>query len=265
MRPQGFRFTIGNTVLSEGDLVANITLFRPPGMKTFSEAEVRAFEALSRHMTRALQMAVRLERPQSVPFLAAALDAIAHPVGLIDRQRRLRYANLKMESLLRRRAGLALRAGELMATSAKSQQALTAYLDRRVPRASAAGKEVATLALRDEDGRSVALSAVPIGSGSAQALASMPAYLLTVTEAGSAWAPADAELRSTFGCTRAESRLAQLLVEGHDLRSAATAMGVTYGTVRGYLKRVFAKTAVHTQAQLVALMVRGGLPRRGQR
>jgi DNA-binding CsgD family transcriptional regulator len=265
MRPQGFRFTIGNTVLSEGDLVANITLFRPPGMKTFSEAEVRAFEALSRHMTRALQMAVRLERPQSVPFLAAALDAIAHPVGLIDRQRRLRYANLKMESLLRRRAGLALRAGELVATSAKSQQALTAFLDRLVRRASAAGKEVATLALRDEDGRSVALSAVPIGSGSAQALASMPTYLLTVTEAGSAWAPADAELRSTFGCTRAESRLAQLLVEGHDLRSAATAMGVTYGTVRGYLKRVFAKTAVHTQAQLVALMVRGGLPRRGQR
>ena len=56
MRPQDLRYTIGNTLLAEGDMVANITLMRPPDMPTFATQEVHAFEQLSRHMTRALQM-----------------------------------------------------------------------------------------------------------------------------------------------------------------------------------------------------------------
>jgi DNA-binding CsgD family transcriptional regulator/PAS domain-containing protein len=258
MRPQGFRSTLGNTLVAEGDLVANITLFRPPGMKTFGDAEVRAFEALSRHMTRALQMAIRLEQPENVAAASAAFEALAQPLAVLDRRRRVRYANPAMEALLRRRGGLALRAGELVASAAASQPALAAYLDRTTLRAGdAAGADAAALAVRDGDGAVFTLHAVPLGSASAPAGMSMSACLLTVTEAAQARPISAAELRAAFGCTRTEARLAELLAAGRDLRDAAREMGVTYGTARGYLKGVFGKTGVHAQAQLVAWMLRG--------
>ena len=65
--------------------------------------------------------------------------------------------------------------------------------------------------------------------------------------------PAAAACRPTpeqrYGYTRTEARLAALLAEGHALRDAAETIGVTYGTARVYLKTVFEKTDVHTQAR----------------
>ena len=124
MRPQGFKYTIGNTLLSEGGIVANITLMRAPDMRTFGSAEVRRFEALSRHMTRALQMSMRLERTESGAADTGVLDALPHALAVVDAQRRLLHANAAMESLLRRRCGLAAREGRIEAASADAQPAL---------------------------------------------------------------------------------------------------------------------------------------------
>ena len=54
MKPQGFRYTIGNTLLSEGGIVANITLMRAPELKTLQRcrgARLRGLEPA--HDTRA--------------------------------------------------------------------------------------------------------------------------------------------------------------------------------------------------------------------
>lgn len=68
-------------------------------------------------------------------------------------------------------------------------------------------------------------------------------------------------LRDRYGCTGSQSRLVSLLAEGRTLRHAADAMGITYGSARVYLKTVFEKTGVHSQAQLVARVHgAGGLP-----
>ena len=256
MQPQGFKTTLGNTLLAEGDLVANITLFRPPEMRTFSSVEVAAFETLSRHMTRALQMAIRLERPEGIPAVSGVFDALAQPIAVVDRRRRVRYANPSMEALLRRRGGLAVRAGELVATAPGAQDALATYVDRATSRA---GDALAPLALRDPAGGHCLLDAVPLVGGAAPASSSLPACVVTMTVGSRAWPHplSSDDLRSRFGCTRAEATLAQLLGHGEALREAARAMGVTYETARTRLKRVFDKTGVHTQAQLVGLVLRG--------
>lgn len=57
--------------------------------------------------------------------------------------------------------------------------------------------------------------------------------------------------------TATEARLAWLLAEGHTLQSAAGQLGVTHGTVRTHLKRVFSKTGTSRQAELVALVLGG--------
>ncbi|MFM0757310.1 helix-turn-helix transcriptional regulator [Paraburkholderia strydomiana] len=66
-------------------------------------------------------------------------------------------------------------------------------------------------------------------------------------------------LAVTFHLTRREAALAALLVRGMDLAEAASQSGIGIGTARGYLKQILAKTNTHRQAELVSLLLRGGL------
>jgi DNA-binding CsgD family transcriptional regulator len=62
-------------------------------------------------------------------------------------------------------------------------------------------------------------------------------------------------LRSHFGLTPAEARLALLLVTGETLRSAAVKLSITYETARSQLKSIFNKTRTHRQAELVIVIL----------
>ncbi|MEM9128131.1 MAG: hypothetical protein AAGA97_00140 [Pseudomonadota bacterium] len=57
----------------------------------------------------------------------------------------------------------------------------------------------------------------------------------------------------SFGLTRAERRLALLLLSGKNLQAAAQEANLTISTARSYLKRIFAKTGINRQSQLVTL------------
>lgn len=113
---------IGNTLLAERGIVPNITLMRAHDMKTFRDAEVRAFARVSRRMTRALQMAIRLERPDTCPTSISAFDAMPQAIAVIDAQRHVLYANAARESVRTRKHGLCVRNGEIHATHAGTRQ-----------------------------------------------------------------------------------------------------------------------------------------------
>ncbi len=260
MRPQGFRYTIGNTLRADGGVVANVTLFRSPDEATFSDGEVEAFEQLSRHMTRSLQIAVRLGTPESCAAGAAALAALPQPVGLVDAKRRLVYANEAMESLLRRRRGLAVRNGQLEAAEPGARERFAAYASGVTAGGEDAASCESSLALPcSEREAHLNVRLIPVSASAAGFLPPRPTYLLLATECGGRTALGCEDIRSLYGCTASEARLAHLVGQGHGLRQAAQAMGIGYETARGYLKIVFQKAGVHTQAQLVALLL-GDLP-----
>ncbi|HEY3442057.1 MAG TPA: hypothetical protein VGK29_14960 [Paludibaculum sp.] len=58
-------------------------------------------------------------------------------------------------------------------------------------------------------------------------------------------------LRETFKFTRAELSLAEQILLGRRPQEAADALGVTIHSVRTYLKRLYNKAGVRTQAKLV--------------
>src|SRR5215475_10792410 len=62
-------------------------------------------------------------------------------------------------------------------------------------------------------------------------------------------------LRSRFGLTPAEARLALHLVAGETLRSAEAKLSITYETARTHLKNIFSKTGTCRQAELVVTIV----------
>jgi len=265
MRPQGFKYTIGNTLLSESGIVANITLLRAPDMKTFSRAEVYDFEQLSKHMTRALQMGLRLERPEASPASTAPLDAMPQAIVMIDAKRRVLYANPLMESLLARQRGLVLRQGELKAADEGDQQRLTACVAEALSPTRRAGGDSAPLVMRLGDAGHLRLHVLPLTGSLGRALIARPTLLILVTEHVRMASASHATICQLYHCTPSEARLAQLLAEGHTLQESATRMGITYGSARAYMKIVFDKVGVHTQAQLVARVlgdVGGSMSRR---
>jgi DNA-binding CsgD family transcriptional regulator len=62
-------------------------------------------------------------------------------------------------------------------------------------------------------------------------------------------------LRSHFGLTLAEARLALHLVGGETLRSAAVKLNITYETARTSLKKIFRKTETCRQAELLLIIL----------
>ena len=62
-------------------------------------------------------------------------------------------------------------------------------------------------------------------------------------------------LRSHFGLTPSEARLALHLVAGETLRSAEVKLGITYESARTQLKKIFNKTGTSRQAELVVVLL----------
>jgi DNA-binding CsgD family transcriptional regulator/GAF domain-containing protein len=252
MRPQRFRYTIGTTLLAEDGLVANITLLRAPDMRSFSAGEVRAFEMLSKHLTRALQLSVQLERPQTCPASVSVLDALPQAVAVLDAQHRVLYANTAMDSLLARKQGFALRQDRLQVGDPAVQQQFVALVDAALAGGDAAAGNHESLALRLSGAGHLRVRALPLRGKLARSLAFRPSVLLMATEQAMAGTISQAVIGRIYGCTPSEARLVSLLVEGQTLKRAATHMGITYESARAYVKLIFQKVGVHSQSQLVA-------------
>lgn len=85
------------------------------------------------------------------------------------------------------------------------------------------------------------------------ALAPCKAILVLIDPDGRS-RPPESVLRSCFGLSAAEARLARRLAAGEALEDAAHHLSITKHTGRVQLKAIFSKVNVHRQAELVALL-----------
>ncbi len=63
------------------------------------------------------------------------------------------------------------------------------------------------------------------------------------------------QLTHLYGLTAAEAKLAQALTAGKSLHNLAKDLGITTGTARTHLSRIYLKTDTHRQAELVQLVL----------
>ena len=63
-------------------------------------------------------------------------------------------------------------------------------------------------------------------------------------------------MRERFGLTPAEATFATEMVRGDGRQAAADRLGITVGTARSHLSRIFDKTGVTRQAELVRLLMK---------
>lgn len=95
---------------------------------------------------------------------------------------------------------------------------------------------------------------IPI-SGSTRNLFYEARLLLVITKiSAAALVPSREILTQLYELTEAEARLARILASGQSLQDCAQLLGISYGTVRSYLLRIFRKTETNQQSELVALL-----------
>ncbi|MET7248072.1 helix-turn-helix transcriptional regulator [Methylobacterium sp. EM32] len=206
------------------------------------------------------------------PAAAAALDALALAVLVVDRQGHILHANREATDLLDRPdgalSGQPVGGGHgsghqgskpqgskhLGARQAEGRSRLHALIQAACDGRSgdAGGFLQLESGSPDEPGVSVCVS--PLADAEAPGRAVVVARLLR------AQGRIEVQLRTLFGLTRAEAQVGAALARGGCLAEIATELGISVTTARTHVARIFLKTGTKQQSQLVALVAAVQLP-----
>lgn len=86
-----------------------------------------------------------------------------------------------------------------------------------------------------------------------------PAAIILIDDPGRRQAAIVQTLQETFGLTPAESAFAIEILKGDGREAAAARLGISLSTARTHLSRIFEKTGVNRQAELVRILSANGL------
>ncbi|MGZ3295529.1 MAG: helix-turn-helix transcriptional regulator [Xanthobacteraceae bacterium] len=239
-----------------GILTSHGSLRRPP----FDNRQKRLFAALAQHLVRAVALQRRLYHLTFANESAlGGLDELHQGFLLVDAQARPVFVNRVGRALLGGRDGLLLEAGALSAPDANDGKALRNLIASCAMQASiTTGGEVT---LRRPSGR-LPLHALVTPIRQETAIAAMPwtimqrpAAIVLISDPETEMRARIEALRERFGLTPAEALFALEIVKGDGRQATADRLGITVGTARSHLSKIFDKTGVPRQAELVRLLL----------
>ncbi len=244
------------------------SVFRGSNSAAFTEADRHLHALVTRHLSLALGMALRLRDAEfRLATSLQALDRLHGAVLLLGQRGNVLFANRNALALLACAEGLALRAGNpatdalgwLQARSACAQDALDAELRAVLARNPLRATHFAHgLALQQLPPRAaLVLHAVPLGEQGSELWCRLlqPAALVFITDPQAVPILDPALLRRLYGISTAECRVAQQLLHGQTLQQAASHLHLGSNTVKTHLTQLFEKTRTHRQQQLLRLLL----------
>ena len=233
----------------------------------FDKADMDALGLVLPTLKRVMSIRERMGAFSSTPNLSqAALDQLAIGVLVVDRECAIRTINAAGDELVRTPgSGLQRTARGLRAHDPATQHALSRLVDlacRDGARSIGAGGYL--IASSDHGGgHSLAIHVGPLPAAVAREHDHAPLAIILVRPL--AGAPvAEHSLESLFGLTRAEARVAAAMAEGRSISAIAADQGCAVNTIRNHLARIFGKTGVRQQSELVSLLHQTALPLRSE-
>jgi DNA-binding CsgD family transcriptional regulator len=252
--------TAGTILVAEDQLSALICISNAPGNDSLTGDQLRLFEAVGRHIGRAVRINRQLWKLE-LANLAATERIVRLPEGamLADASGRVVLANAVAKAMLDARDGIFLCDGRLaVAGGPDALQKLVASCAGRsvgiggpggklnVPRDLPQSPLYVTVAPLRSDTR---LPDVPwIGFGS-------PVAIVTVTDPDRDRRRRQINLRRRFDLTSTEAALAAEILRGDGRKAAARRCGISDATAKTHLKNIFEKTGTHRQAELVRCLL----------
>ena len=268
--PRGLHEGMRMSIWSGAEGIEDVSMLRPWSAGEFGSDELSLARLLLPHLQRAALVRRRLQQADGAARAGLqALEALHHPVLLLDHGGVPIFLNAAAEALLRVEDGLMVRSGRLAA----STHTLTTQLEVLLRRAAGGAQEprAGTLRLARPSGApALAMVAMPLLNDDDWAVGGRPAMMLCVGAPGDqrpgdrlhSAAPggeAIGPFQRLFNLTAHEAALAADLLAGHDVGTIASRTGRSIATVRTHLSRLMAKTETTRQTDLVRLMT--GFPR----
>jgi DNA-binding CsgD family transcriptional regulator/PAS domain-containing protein len=242
-------------LLEDEAVTAGITFSRPERAGAFGKEERDAVIALVPHLQRAVNMHVTVARAAHRDRVnREALDMLPQPVLLMTPRRRTAFHNLAARTMLKKDNGVWLDgAGRLRCAAPADCEAIDALIDSVFE--TGGGNGFGGRAFVRRPGRKpLAVSIFPFTEGTASPIGIEKLAFVTITDPEAATGPSPEEMRTIFGLTKSESRLAKLIADGSSLPEICEAMEITVNTARTHLKRIFAKTDTSRQTELLKLL-----------
>lgn len=245
-QPAGFEYALCLGVRAEG-LGAWVHVVREPGGGDFDAGDCALLEALGPHLERALTLYGRIRRSESArTAYETAIEQLAIGTLLLDRHGRIISVNAAARDI----------AGELRREDGSlrlAQPALDTELRRHLETVLAGRSSGEALAVPRPGLAPLGLLLRPFPGGDG---GDRPALIVYVSDPASHQLAPEGLVARLFGLTPTEARLAVLLADGLTIAEAARHMHVSEGSARSYCKRIFAKTGISRQAELIRLLLK---------
>lgn len=252
-RPQGLIDVMSLGLARDERAIGTLAFGRHARAGPIGEREMEGARLILPH----LQRAATINRLLDLSALArsnfaAVLDTLAAPIVLTTADLRVAHANPAAHAMLAARDPLFIRDGILGATSIGATSALAMAVSQAARDESAIGRKGLGVPIRWETGSVGALHVLPLRHGRA-ALDNGAIAAVFVARADTSFVPPTELVSALFGLTPAEARVFEQIVAGRTVAEAAGALQVERSTVKTHLLRLFDKTGVRRQAELIQL------------
>jgi DNA-binding CsgD family transcriptional regulator len=244
-------------VESRDSRVYSVILGRAQRLGAWGAAEMGTLAVVQHHLSAALEIRSHLHNLEAMRrAVDTVVESLDEAVFIIGRKDDLLFANNAGKALLRRDCLVGRREGQLTAFGRPNRSRwITALRQARGPRACAA------LTLSDDPG-SLRHATTIVSARNTPSLLDLgsEADLVIFIHDPAHSAPTTRHLQLVFELTRREAEVVILLAEGLSPKAISTSLRVSVETVRSHLKRVLQKTGAHSQAELVANVLRSVQP-----
>jgi DNA-binding CsgD family transcriptional regulator len=258
LQPQELHHRLCAVLYREQAKVVFLEVMRPRAWPGFDSDDIKRCRLLLPHLQRALRMQHRLSELEVERDAAFdALDHLPWGVMVVDNQGRRVIANRRAQEILVAGDGLTVRGDALRAVLA-SESARLGHLLRHAVNQTADQPPAHGGALsitRPSGAHPLSVMVVPLRTKPQGLRDREPAAAVFVSDPDVRLETSEQHLRGLYALTLVEARLAAWLSQGKSVSEAAEAMGITVNTARAYLKRVYDKTGVRRQPELVRLLL----------
>ena len=224
----------------------------------FDEGARSRFTLLVPHLRRAVAIGGVLDFHKArEAALSATLDRLTTAVLLVTAEGRLVYVNAKADAMLV--SGEVLRApnGRVSAVDPDAGGKLREAMAAAAQGDADLGVKGVAITLAERGDTSHVAHVLPLTSGDRRGMLDRKAAAAIFVHQTQKGVPAPLEtMTKLYGLTAGEVRVLAAVAEISSVASMAAALGISQATVKTHLQRLFAKTGVRRQADLVKLLTR---------
>jgi DNA-binding CsgD family transcriptional regulator len=254
--PQGLAEMVQTVVLRQQRRLAVFGANRHKSAGELTRDQITIMRLLVPHIRRAVTIIDLLDvKDIEIATLKATLDTFNAGILVVADKARILHANHSARDMLAKRAPIAAVNGVLSVRDAQAREELTnAIILARTDEATIGTNGIA-VPLRDE--RSAVAHVLPLAHGELRTrLVPHATAAVFITQPMDGAAPDIGAVAASFGLTPAEARMLEQLAAGATFAEAAETLGVSTNTAKSHLARIFSKTGVSRQADLIALVNR---------